>query len=54
MRENTTKLIAELNGELEARQESINLLKGDLTDQITSFKETIVKVLDRDTSLAEK
>ena len=36
------------------KQESINLLKGRLTNQITSFKETIVKVLDKDTSLAEK
>ena len=28
--------------------------KGRLKNQITSFKETIVKVLDKDTSLAEK
>ena len=36
------------------RQESINLLKGRLKNQSTSFKETISKVLDKDTSLAEK
>ena len=36
------------------RQESINLLRGRLKNQITSFKETIAKVLDKDTSLAEK
>ena len=36
------------------RQESIDLLKGRLKNQITSFKETIAKVLDKDTSLAEK
>ena len=36
------------------RQESINLLKGRLKNQITSFKETIAKVLDKDTSLGEK
>ena len=36
------------------RQESIGLLKGRLTNQITSFKETIAKVLNKDTSLAEK
>ena len=36
------------------RQESIDLLKGRLKSQITSFKETIAKVLDKDTSLAEK
>ena len=36
------------------RQESINLLKGRLKSQITSFKESIAKVLDKDTSLAEK
>ena len=48
------KRIAKLNDELKARQESIDLLKGRLTNQITSFKEMIVKVLDKDTSLAEK
>ena len=36
------------------RQESIDLLKGRLKNQITSFKETIVKVLDKNTSLGEK
>ena len=36
------------------RQESIDLLKGRLKNQITSFRETITTVLDRDTSLAEK
>ena len=40
--------------ELSTRQESINLLKGRLKNQITSFKETIAKVLDKDTSLGEK
>ena len=39
---------------MKVRQESINLLKGRLKNQITSFKETIAKVLDKDTSLAEK
>ena len=43
-----------LNDKLATRQESINLLKGNLKSQITSFKETIAKVLDKDTSLAEK
>ena len=54
IREDTMKRIAKLNDELKARQESIDLLKGRLTNQITSFKETIVKVLNKDTSLAEK
>ena len=36
------------------RQESIDLLKGRLKNQITSFKETIAKVLDSNISLAEK
>ena len=36
------------------RQESIDLLKGRLKSQITNFKETIAKVLDKDTSLGEK
>ena len=48
------KQIDDLNDELKVRQESIDLLKGRLKNQITSFKETIAKVLDKDTSLAEK
>ena len=43
-----------MNEDLKVRQESINLLKGRLKNQITSFKETIAKVLDKDTSLGEK
>ena len=43
-----------MNDELSTRQESIDLLKGRLKSQITSFKETIAKVLDKDTSLGEK
>ena len=39
---------------MKVRQESIDLLKGRSKNQITSFKETIAKVLDRDISLAEK
>ena len=35
---------------LKVRQESIDILKGRLKNQITSFRE----VLDKDTSLAEK
>ena len=34
--------------------ESIDLLKGRLKNQIMSFKETVAKLLNRDTSLAEK
>ena len=40
--------------ELSTRHESIDLLKGRLKSQITSFKENIAKVLDKDTSLGEK
>ena len=54
MREDITKRIEALNDELSTRQESIGLLKGRLKSQITSFKETIAKVLDKDTSLGEK
>ena len=54
MREDITKRIDALNDELAIRQESIDLLKGRLKFQITSFKETIAKVLDKDTSLGEK
>ena len=46
--------IKRLSDELKVRQESIDLLKGRLKNHITSFKETIAKVLDKDTSLGEK
>ena len=54
MKEDITKQMDTLNDELVIRQESINLLKGRLKNQITSFHETIAKVLDKDTSLGEK
>ena len=43
MREGITKQINALNDELVTRQESIDLLKGRLKTQITSFHETIAK-----------
>ena len=54
MKEDITKQIDDLNEDLKVRQESINLLKGRLKNQITRFKETIAKVLDSNTLLAEK
>ena len=54
MKEDITKRIDALNDELATRKESTDLLKGRLKNQITSFKETIAKVLDKDTSLGEK
>ena len=54
MREDITKQIDALKDELATQQESIDLLKGRLKNQITSFKEMIAKVLDKDTSLGEK
>ena len=54
MKEDITKRIDALNEELATRQESINLLKGRLKNQIMSFKEMIAKVLDKDTPLGEK
>ena len=54
MKEDITKQIDDLNEDLKVRQESTNLLKGGLKPQISSFRETIAKVLDKDTSLAEK
>ena len=54
MKEDITKRVDDLNDKLKVRQESIHLLKGRLKSQITSFQETIAKVLDKDTSLAEK
>ena len=53
MKEDITKRIDDLNNELKVRQESIDLLKGKLQNQINSFCETIAKGLDKDTSLAE-
>ena len=54
MKEAITKRIDALNDELATRQESVDLLKGTLKNQIMSFKETIAKVLDKETSLGEK
>ena len=54
MKEDITKRIDALNDELATRQKSIDLLKGRLKNQITSFCETTAKVLDKDTSLGEK
>ena len=54
MKEDITKRIDDLNEDLKVRQESIDLLKGRLKSQITSFHETIAKALDKDTSLGEK
>ena len=54
MREDITKRIDDLNEDLKVRQKSINILKGKLKNQISRFRETIAKVLDKDTSLAEK
>ena len=54
MEEGITKRIKALNDKLATRQESIDLLKGRLKNQITSFRETIAKVLDKNTSLGEK
>ena len=54
MKEDITNRIDNLNEDLKIRQESIDFLKGRLKNQITSFKETIAKVLDNNTSLGEK
>ena len=53
MKEEITKRIDALNDELATRQESIDLPNSRLKNQITSFKETIAKVLEKDTSLGE-
>ena len=54
VKEDITKRIDDLNENSKVRQESIDLLKGRLKNQITSIKETIAKVLDKDTSSGEK
>ena len=46
MKEDIAKQIDDLNEDLKVRQESVDLLKGRLKNQITSFKEMIAKVLD--------
>ena len=43
-----------IDEDLKVKQESIDLLKGRLKNQIISFHKTIAKVLDKDISLAEK
>ena len=52
--EELRKRLDKLNDELKVRHESIDLLKDRLKNQITSFKETIARVLDKNTSLGEK
>ena len=54
MKEDITKQIDDLNEDLKVIQESIDLLKGRLANQITSFCEAITTVLDSNTSLGEK
>ena len=54
IQEDIRERIGKLNEDLSVRQESIDLLKGRIKDQITSFKETIAKVLGKGTSLAKK
>ena len=46
--------IERLNDDLKVREESIDLLKGRLKNQITSFRETIAKVMDKDATLGER
>ena len=54
MREKITKRTEALNDEVATRQESIDILRGRLKNQIPGFREMIAKVLDKDPSLAEK
>ena len=54
MRKDITKQTDDLNKDLKIRKDSIDILKGRLKSQISRFRETIAKVLDKDTSLAEK
>ena len=54
IRDDIRNRIERLNEDLKVRQESIDLLKGRLKNQITSFRETIAKVLDKDATLGER
>ena len=47
IREDIRHRTDKLNDDLSVRQESSDLHKGRLTNQITSFKETTAKVLDK-------
>ena len=50
IRKDIERRLGKLNEDLKTREESIDLLKGRLKNQITSFKETIAKVLAKDGS----
>ena len=50
IRKDIERRLGKLNEDLKVREESIDLLKGRLKNQITSFKETIAKVLAKDDS----
>ena len=54
IRDDIRNRIKRLNEDLKVRQESIDVLKGRLKNQITSFRETIAKVLDKDATLGER
>ena len=54
IRDDIRNRIERLNEDLKVRQESIDLLKGRSKNQITSFRETIAKVLDKDATLGER
>ena len=54
IRDDIRNRIERLNEDLKARKESIDVLKGKLKNQIMSFRETIAKVLDKDTTLGER
>ena len=54
IRDDIRNRIERLNDDLKTRQESIDVLKGKLKNQITSFREMIDKVLDKDATLGER
>ncbi|XP_057312688.1 uncharacterized protein LOC130654167 isoform X1 [Hydractinia symbiolongicarpus] len=53
-REEVKDRMKRINDGLKTRQESIDILKGKLNSQVTSIRETIAKVLNKDTTLGEK
>ena len=54
IRDDIRNRIERLNDDLKTKQESIDVLKGKLKNQITSFREMIAKVLDKDATLGER
>ena len=54
IKEEIRERMSQKNDELKAQEERIKIIKGKLNSQVTSIKETIVKLTDNELSLTEK